>query len=56
MLMPRTPPTTRSPASQRLWLTGELMRVHKAPYSGPSLPTPRAWTAGVPMVQTMLAS
>jgi hypothetical protein len=41
--------------TERLWLTGELMRVHKAPYSGAFSPYTNGMDGWVPMVQTVLA-
>jgi hypothetical protein len=41
--------------TERLWLTGELMRVHKAPYSGAFTPYTAGMTGWMPMVQTVLA-
>jgi hypothetical protein len=41
--------------TERLWLTGELMRVHKAPYSGAFTPYTAGMTGWVPMIQTVLA-
>jgi hypothetical protein len=41
--------------TERLWMTGELMRVHKAPYSGAFTPYTAGLTGWVPMVQTVLA-
>jgi hypothetical protein len=41
--------------TERLWLTGELMRVHKAPYSGAFTPYTAGMTGWVPMMQTVLA-
>lgn len=41
--------------TERLWLTGELMRVYKAPYSGAFTPYTAGMDGWVPMVQTVLA-
>jgi hypothetical protein len=41
--------------TERLWLTTELMRVHKAPYSGAFTPYTAGMNGWVPMVQTILA-
>jgi hypothetical protein len=41
--------------TERLWLTGELMRVHKAPYSGAFTPYTAGMDGWVPMIQTILA-
>jgi hypothetical protein len=41
--------------TERLWLTGELMRVHKAPYSGAFTPYTAGMKGWVPMIQTILA-
>ena len=41
--------------TERLWLTGELMRVQRAPYSGAFTPYTAGMTGWVPMVQTVLA-
>jgi hypothetical protein len=41
--------------TERLWLTGELMRVHGAPYSGAFSPYTAGMSGWVPMVQTVLA-
>jgi hypothetical protein len=41
--------------TERLWMTGELMRVHKAPYSGAFTPYTAGMDGWVPMVQTILA-
>jgi hypothetical protein len=42
-------------ASERWWLTGELMRVHGAPYSGAFTPYTAGLNGWVPMIQTVLA-
>jgi hypothetical protein len=42
-------------ATERLWLTTELFRVEKAPYSGAFTPYTAGLTGWVPMVQTVLA-
>jgi hypothetical protein len=42
-------------ATERLWLTAELFRVEKAPYSGAFTPYTAGLTGWVPMVQTVLA-
>jgi len=41
--------------TERLWLTGEVMKVHKAPYSGAFSPYTAGMAGWVPMVQTVLA-
>ena len=41
--------------TERIWLTGELMRVHKAPYSGAFTPYTAGMTGWMPMMQTVLA-
>ena len=41
--------------TERLWLTAELFRVDKAPYSGAFTPYTAGMTGWVPMVQTVLA-
>jgi hypothetical protein len=41
--------------TERLWMTGELMRVNKAPYSGAFTPYTAGMNGWVPMVQTVLA-
>jgi hypothetical protein len=41
--------------TERLWLTGELMRVYKAPYSGAFTPYTAGMNGWVPMMQTVLA-
>jgi hypothetical protein len=41
--------------TERLWLTGELMRVHRAPYGGAFTPYTAGMTGWVPMMQTVLA-
>jgi hypothetical protein len=41
--------------TERVWLNGELMRVHKAPYNGAFTPYTTGLTGWVPMVQTILA-
>jgi hypothetical protein len=41
--------------TERLWLSGELFRVNKAPYSGAFTPYTAGMTGWVPMVQTVLA-
>ena len=41
--------------TERLWLTGELMRIHKAPYGGAFTPYTAGLDGWVPMVQTVLA-
>jgi hypothetical protein len=41
--------------TERLWLTGELMRVYKAPYSGAFTPYTAGMNGWVPMIQTVLA-
>jgi hypothetical protein len=41
--------------TERLWMTGELMRVHGAPYSGAFTPYTAGMDGWVPMLQTVLA-
>jgi hypothetical protein len=41
--------------TERVWLTAELMRVHKAPYSGAFTPYTAGMTGWMPMIQTVLA-
>jgi len=41
--------------TERLWMTGELARVHKAPYSGAFTPYTAGLDGWVPMIQTVLA-
>jgi hypothetical protein len=41
--------------TERVWLTGELMRVRRAPYSGAFTPYTAGMDGWVPMVQTILA-
>ena len=41
--------------TERLWLTGELMRVNRAPYSGAFTPCTAGMNGWVPMIQTVLA-
>ena len=41
--------------TERLWLTGELFNVHRAPYSGAFTPYTAGMTGWVPMLQTVLA-
>ena len=41
--------------TERLWLTGEVMRVFKAPYSGAFTPYTAGMNGWVPMIQTVLA-
>jgi hypothetical protein len=41
--------------TERLWLTTELMRVYKAPYSGAFTPYTAGMKGWVPMVQTVIA-
>jgi hypothetical protein len=41
--------------TERLWLTGELMRVNKAPYGGAFTPYTAGISGWVPMLQTILA-
>jgi hypothetical protein len=42
-------------ATERLWLTAELIRVNKAPYSGAFTPYTAGLNGWTPMVQTVLA-
>lgn len=41
--------------TERWWLTGELMRVHRSPYSGAFTPYTAGMDGWVPMIQTVLA-
>ncbi len=41
--------------TERLWMTGELMRIYKAPYGGAFTPYTAGMNGWVPMVQTVLA-
>jgi hypothetical protein len=41
--------------TERWWLTGELMRVHRSPYSGAFTPYTAGMDGWAPMVQTVLA-
>jgi hypothetical protein len=41
--------------SERLWLSGELFRVHKAPYTGAFTPYTAGMNGWVPMLQTVIA-
>jgi hypothetical protein len=41
--------------TERLWMTGELMRVYKAPYSGAFTPYTAGMNGWMPMLQTVLA-
>jgi hypothetical protein len=41
--------------TERVWLTSELMRVHKAPYGGAFTPYTAGMDGWVPMIQTILA-
>ena len=41
--------------TERLWLNAELMRVHKAPYSGAFTPYAAGMAGWTPMVQTIVA-
>jgi hypothetical protein len=41
--------------TERLWLTAELMKVHRAPYSGAFTPYTAGMAGWVPMIQTVLA-
>jgi hypothetical protein len=41
--------------TERLWLTGELFQIDRAPYSGAFTPYTAGMTGWVPMVQTVLA-
>jgi hypothetical protein len=41
--------------TERMWLTAELMNVHKAPYSGTFTPYTSGLNGWVPMVQALLA-
>jgi hypothetical protein len=41
--------------TERLWLNGELIRVHRAPYSGAFTPYTAGMRGWAPMIQTVLA-
>ena len=41
--------------TERLWMTGEVMRVHQAPYGGAFTPYTAGINGWVPMLQTVLA-
>jgi hypothetical protein len=41
--------------TERLWLSGEVMNVHRAPYSGAFTPYTAGMNGWVPMIQTVLA-
>jgi hypothetical protein len=41
--------------TERIWLTAELMNVHRAPYGGAFTPYTAGMNGWVPMVQTVLA-
>jgi len=41
--------------TERLWMTGEIMRVERSPYSGAFTPYTAGMAGWVPMVQTVLA-
>jgi hypothetical protein len=41
--------------TERLWLSAELMRVNKVPYSGTFTPYTSGLTGWVPMIQTVIA-
>ena len=41
--------------TERLWMTGELMRISKSPYSGAFTPYTAGMNGWVPMLQTVLA-
>ena len=41
--------------TERMWVTGELMNVHKAPYSGAFTPYTTGLTGWVPLVQAIVA-
>ena len=41
--------------TERLWLTGELMRVERAPYSGAFTPYTAGMAGWMPMIQTVMA-
>ena len=41
--------------TERLWLNAELMRVHRAPYSGAFTPYVSGMTGWTPMIQTIVA-
>jgi hypothetical protein len=42
-------------ATERMWMTAELMNVHKAPYSGTFTPYTAGLNGWVPMIQALLA-
>ena len=41
--------------TERVWMTGELMKVHKSPYSGAFTPYTTGMAGWMPMIQTVLA-
>ncbi|HEV8133936.1 MAG TPA: hypothetical protein VGP85_04640 [Pyrinomonadaceae bacterium] len=41
--------------TERLWMTGEMMRVNKSPYSGAFTPYTAGMAGWIPMLQTVLA-
>jgi hypothetical protein len=41
--------------TERIWVTGELMRIHRAPYGGAFTPYTAGLDGWVPMLQTVLA-
>ncbi len=41
--------------TERVWLNAELIRVHKAPYSGAFTPYTAGMKGWMPMIQTVLA-
>ena len=41
--------------TERLWMTGEIMRVHKAPHGGAFTPYTVAVNGWLPMLHTVLA-
>ena len=41
--------------TERLWLTGEVVRIHRAPYSGAFTPYTAGMKGWTPMIQTVLA-
>jgi hypothetical protein len=41
--------------TERLWMTGEIARIHRAPYGGAFTPYTAGMDGWVPMIQTVLA-
>ena len=43
------------PSDRRLWLSAELMKVHKSPYGAAFTPYTAGMNGWVPMVQSVIA-